>query len=144
MLVATFYVLVGIFILIVSMFFLPVVRELFKGPQFLLPFIVFSLLGMALMFLTLKKKVKGKLKKFLILTGASSAGFLVSISLHNFLYGAAILVSNIEVLKYFFEALHVAFFIIAIFVCPLGFLIGVAGSVALFTKKRKEKKKIPL
>ena len=35
------------------------------------------------------------------------------------------------------EILHVAFFMTAIFVCPLGFLIGVVGSMVMFSKKKK-------
>jgi len=79
-----FWSLIGIFILIISVFFIPAVRELFRGsPLFLLPFIIFSLLGAILIFLTLKGKVEGVLKKFLMLTGVSSTGFFVSIFLHN-------------------------------------------------------------
>ena len=135
---ATLYALIGVFLVIISMFFIPAVGELIKGPLlFLLPFFIFSLLGAALIFLTIKGKVKGKLKKFLILTGASAAGFFVSTLLHNFLYALAIITSHIVILKYIFEFLHATFFIIAIFVCPSGFLIGVVGSIVLFIKKRK-------
>lgn len=134
-----FWALVGIFGVIVSIFVIPVVRELFKGPQFLLPFIIFSILGGVLVFLTLKKKVKGKLKKFLILTGASAAGFFIGIFLHNFLYAAAVLTSHIAVLHYLFEVLHAIFFFLAILVCPIGFLVGAVGSaVLLLSKKSKE------
>lgn len=136
---ATFYALIGVFLVILSMFFVPPVRELIKGPLlFLLPFIIFSLLGAALIFLTKKGKVKGKLRKFLILTGVSAAGFFVSIFLHNFLYALAIVASNIVILKYLFEFLHVTFFIIATLVCPLGFLIGAVGSIVLLFKKGKK------
>jgi len=135
---ATFYALIGVFLVIISIFFVPAVTESLKGPLlFLSPFFIFSLLGAALIFLTIKGKVKGKLKKFLILTGVSAAGFFVSILLHNFLYALAIIASHIVILKYIFEFLHVTFFIIAIFVCPPGFLIGVVGSIVLFIKKRK-------
>ena len=132
-----FWALVGIFGVIISIFVIPAVRELFKGPQFLLPFIIFSILGGVLVFLTLKKKVKGKLKKFLILTGASAAGFFIGIFLHNFLYAAAVLTSHIVVLHYLFEVLHTIFFFIAVPLCPLGFLIGVVGSVVFFIKQKK-------
>lgn len=140
LILATFYALIGVFVAILSMFFVPAVRELIKGSLlFLLPFIIFSLLGAVLIFLTIKGKVKGKLKKFLILTGASAAGFFVSTLLHNLLYALAVITSHIVMLKYFFEFLHAAFFIIAIFVCPPGFLIGVIGSTLLLIKKRKSR-----
>ena len=134
----TFYALIGVFLVIVSVFFIPAVGELIEGSLlFLSPFLIFSLLGAALIFLTIKGKVKGKLKKFLILTGISAAGFFVSILLHNFLYALAIVTSHIIILKYIFEFLHATFFIIAMLVCPLGFLIGVVGSTVLFIKKKK-------
>jgi len=81
--------------------------------------------------------MEGKLKKFLILTGISAAGFFVSVLLHNFFYGLGVMARQIVVLSCLLEILHVLFFIIAIFICPLGFLIGVAGSVVLFIKREK-------
>lgn len=138
-LILTFWALVGVFLVIASEFFIPVVRELFRGSLlFLLPFIVFSLLGIVLIFLTVKEKVEGMLKKFLILTGASSAGFFVFIFLHNAFYALATITSHITVLNYLMEILHIVFFFIAIPVCPLAFLVGVVGSIVLFVKKRKK------
>ncbi len=136
MLTAIFWALVGNFVLIMGQFFIPGVGELFMGSLlFLLPFAIFSLLGGALIFLTLKKKVKGKQKKFLILTGASAAGFFVSVLLHNFLYALAIITSQIALLSQLMEILHVIFFIIGIIVCPIGFLVGVVASLPFFIRK---------
>jgi len=56
--------------------------------------------------------------------------------LHNFFYGLGIIAANITVLKYLMEGLHVAFFIIAIFVCPIGFIIGAVGSIIIFIRKK--------
>ncbi len=134
----TFYALIGVFIVIICMFFVPVVSEFVQGPLlFLSPFIIFSLLGAFLIFLTTKSKIKGKHKKLLMLTGISAAGFFVSILLHNLLYALAIVASHIIILKYIFEFLHAVFFIIAIVVCPLGYLIGTIGSTNYFIKKKK-------
>ena len=137
-LILIFWALIGAFLLIVSEFFIPAVRELFRGSLvFLLPFIIFSLLGIALICLTLKGKIGGALKKFLILTGASAAGFFVSTLLHNVFYGLGVITGHITILNYLMEILHVAFFIVAIFVCPLGFLIGVVGSIVMFVKRKR-------
>lgn len=136
----TFYALIGVFIVIICMFFVPAVSEFVQGPLlFLSPFIIFSLLGAALIFLTVKSKVKGRHRKLLMLTGISAAGFFVSIVLHNLLYALAIITSHIVILKYLFEFLHAVFFILAVVVCPLGYLIGTAGYITLFAKKRKRK-----
>jgi hypothetical protein len=137
--ILTFWALIGVFLLIVGQFFIPVISELFKGSLiFLLPFIIFSLLGIALMFLTLKQRVTGTLKRFLILTGGSATGFFVFVFLHNMFYGLAVITNQIPILSFVMEILHIAFFIIAIFVCPLGFVIGIIGTIAVFIKKRKE------
>ena len=85
------------------------------------------------------KKISKNLKKFLILTGASLAGFFVSVILHNVFYGLAIIANDITVLRYLMEILHALFFIIAIFICPIGFLIGAVASAVLFCKKQKKK-----
>ena len=132
-----FWALIGVFLFILSQFFIPAVSDLFRGSKlFLIPLAVFSLLGLALLVLTLKEKTTGKLKKFLVLTGASSTGFFVFVFLHNAFYALGIVTSHITVLNYLMEALHVAFFFIAIFICPLGFLVGTAGSIVMFIKKK--------
>jgi len=137
--ILTFLALIGAFLLIASQFFIPVVRELFKGPLiFLLPFIIFSLLGIILVFLTIKQKVGGAIKKFLILTGISAAGFFVFVFLHNMFYALGVITNQIPILSLIMEFLHAAFFIIAIFICPLAFAIGLIGTIIIFIKKKKE------
>ncbi len=130
-----FWLLMGVFVIILSTFFVPAIGDLFRGAFFLVFPFTFSLLGAILLFLTLKKKVKGKVRKFLILTGASSAGFFISILLHNIFYGLDIIAGHIAPLHLLMEILDVAFFIIATLVCPIGFLIGAIGSIITFIKK---------
>ncbi len=94
------------------------------------------ILGITLIILTLKSGIGGKLKKFLILTGASVAGIFVSIVLHNFIYGLFIHFFGPD----FWTRIGTGgeepvFFILATVVCPIGFLIGAIGSTVLFTKK---------
>ena len=131
-----FWTLVGVFLLIVSEFFIPAVKELFRGSLlFLFPLAIFFLLGIVLLFLTLKQKVRGALKWFLILTGASAGGFFVSILLHNLVYGIFIYFFGSDFWNKVGLGDEPFFFFIAIFVCPIGFLIGVVGSIVLFVKK---------
>lgn len=136
---AIFFALIGAFGVILGILFAPPVRELFKGFLFLAILAVFSLLGLALIFLTLKEKVKGRLKKFLLLTGISSVGFFVSIVLHNILYALFIYLFGQD----FWERTGLGdepfFFFLAIILCPIGFLVGVIGSMVLFIKKRKKR-----
>ena len=133
-----FWALVLVSILIIIQFFVPVITDLVSGPIFLLPIAVFCLLGIALIIFTVKEKVKGKLKVFLMLTGISSAGFFICIVLHNLLYALGIISSQIVVLKYLFEILHVTFFLIATLGCPVGFLVGVVGSIVVIVKRKKK------
>ena len=140
-----FWALVGVFVVIVSVFLIPAFSALLAGSiLFLSPFAVFFLLGVALVVLTVKGKVEGTRKKFLLLTGASAAGIFVSIFLHNAIYGLFI---------YFFGAGfwdrivpggdEPVFFIMATIVCPIGFLVGAVGSIVLAIKKYRMAK-IPL
>mgnify|MGYP001150591376 CR=1 FL=1 len=139
-----FWLLVGIFVVILSYFVVPVPVSMKQAffPFAAISAIAFFLLGGVLIFLTLKLKVKGTLKKFLILTGASSAGFLTSVILHNFIYGLFIYWFGAD----FWDKIGLAdepfFFILAIFVCPVVFLVGVVGSVVLFIKKRKISRRV--
>ena len=137
-LITTFWALIVSFLFILGQFFIPAVTELFNGSLFfLLPFAIFSLLGGLLIFLTIKEKIEGVLQKFLILAGASAAGFFVCVLLHNFLYALNVITSDIIILRYLTEILHVTFFLIAVFVCPLGFLIGALGSIIILVKKKR-------
>ena len=126
-----FWALVGVFIVIVCLLFIPPFRDLLAGSElFLTPFAVFFLLGIALLVLAAKRKVDGTLRKFFLLTGASATGVFVSILLHNLVYGLFIYFFG----EGFWDIIggdEPFFFIMALFVCPLGFLVGVVGSIVL-------------
>ncbi|MCD4705498.1 hypothetical protein K8R61_00265 [bacterium] len=134
----TYWLLIINFLFLLSVFFIPVIGNLFKGSiLFLIPFITFCLLGFVLTILTAKSEIKGKLRKFLLLTGVSSAGMLVSILLHNFIYGLFIFLFGENVWGPSGAGDEPVFFIIAIIICPIGFLIGAIGSGILFIKKTR-------
>ena len=78
-------------------------------------------------------------KKFLILMGASLAGFFLFVVLHNVFYGLATITSDIPVVSQFMEFSHVAFFCIALFACPPGFVIGAAGSIFFYVRKLRDR-----
>ncbi|MBL7053146.1 MAG: hypothetical protein ISS02_00575 [Candidatus Portnoybacteria bacterium] len=130
-----FYSLILIFIAIVIYFIIPFENKI-KGTLF--PFVItvlgliFSLLGILLTYYTIKLKIEGKLKWFLILTGIPPVIALVSAILHNLVYGLMIYV--------FGEGFwgqggdEVFFFILALIVCPIIFLVGAIGSIIMFKK----------
>ncbi len=126
-----FWALVGVFVIVVSTIFIPpaviLLMPLGLLPAIFLAAIVVSvLLSVALLFLTVKTKVGGILKKFLLLTGASAVGLPVFVLLHNVVSG----LFNIE---------EPVFFIMATLVCPIGFLVGAVGSVVLAIKNKQVK-----
>ncbi len=88
-----------------------------------------TILGIALTVLTFKQKVTGKLKIYLLLTGLSSAGFLLCTVLHNLLDAATTLT-----LPALFGFLAGLFFLLAIPVAPIFFLVGIIGSFVLLRK----------
>ena len=81
-----------------------------------------------------------KVRFFLILLGSSLIGFAVFAVLHNVFYALAEISSDIVVLSRMLKFLDAASFLVAIFVCPAGLLIGIIGvmvmAVIYFRKKR--------
>ena len=132
-----FYTLVAVFVSAISIIFIPAFRGFISGTFMIISGVILVILGSVLIGLTLVQKVEGKFKKFLMLTGASAAGFFVFALLHNIFYGLEQVTNHITILSYLMKAFEVIFFLIAIFACPIGFLIGVIGTIIMFNKKRK-------
>ena len=134
-----FWALVGVFVVMAIVFAIPAVRELFMGLLFMaFSGAVFALLGVALIFLTVKEKVAGMLKRFLLLTGASAVGIPVSAVLHNLVYGLFIYWFGAD----FWDRIGLGdepFFFIMVLVCVLGFVVGAAGSIVLAVKKHGQR-----
>ena len=136
-LIIMFYLVIIVFVITVGMLLIPGFRGYINTAFVIISGIILVILGSVLIGLTLVQKVEGKLKKFLILTGASAAGFFVFALLHNIFYGLEQVTGHITILSYLIKAFEVIFFLIAIFACPIGFLIGVIGTIVMFSKKRK-------
>jgi hypothetical protein len=95
-----------------------------------IPWGVFFCLGAALLFLTLRQKVAGAERKFLLLTGAAGVGFLVSVLLHGLISGL-------------FDVEEAFFFVLATVICPLGFLVGAVGGIVLGVRNRFHRQPVP-
>lgn len=131
-----FWALVGAFVVVAGTIFLgaPILGRLvvpaLLHALFLGTLALFGLgvvgLGVTLLVLTKRAKVGGMPKKFFLLTGASAVGLPVFALLHNLVYALLI---------YFFgfgpDFDEPVFFMMAVFVCPLGFLVGAIGSIVL-------------
>ena len=135
---SVFWALIIVFVIFIGMIFTPPINELLFGEYnpTLLGYIFVSSggvlltgLGVTLLALTAKSEVEQKLKNFLLLTEASFVGLPVFGILHNAVSG----LTNFE---------EPVFFILAIIVCPLGFLVGIIGIIVLRIKKSRAEKKL--
>lgn len=95
----------------------------------------FLILGIVLIRQTMKQKIKGRLRTMLLLTGWCATLFFPSVILHNLFYGLGIMSENVWLLKQFMEGIHVIFFLIGTIGCPIGFVIGVVGSMILMRRE---------
>lgn len=128
-LIAVFCALLVNFAIIVSFFFVPLLR---KG--FFVWIGAFFVLGLALVVMAIRQRVERMFKFFLILTGASAAGFVASVLLHNFIYGLFIYLFGPEFWINIGIGDEPVFFFIAILICPIAFIIGLVGSLVMLIK----------
>jgi hypothetical protein len=141
-----FWALVAVFVVVViGILTTPAAfASIFRGNLFLWVFsisgAVFFLLGVALIFLTVREKVAGMPKKFLLLMGASAVGLPVSALLHNVIYALFILWFGADFWDRTGLGDEPVFFFMAIFICPLAFLVGIVGSVVLAVKNRQARR----
>ena len=127
---AIFWLLILNFVFILCQMFIPAAQDLFQGPKlFLAPFIIFFFLGLVLLILTIKSNAEQPLKKYLLLAGFSAVGIFIFVVLHNMFYALGVVAEGIKTLKILAEALHVAFFFLALIVAPVGFLTGIIGGI---------------
>ena len=136
-----FWALIAVFIVLIIIMLTPAntfIRTL-GGSSFLWLFstagAVFFLLGAALIFFTVKEHVRGTPKAFLILTGACAVGLPVFAVLHNLVYALFILWFGED----FWGSMgdEPVFFMLAIVVCPIGFLVGAVGTIVLAIKNKR-------
>jgi len=124
-----FWALLAVSVVTICLLLIPALGGLFAGSGlFLIPFSVFFLLAAALLVFTLREKVAGLLRAFFLLTAASAAGVFVFILLHNAVYGLLI---HLFGEGFWNGGDEPFFFILAVIVCPLGFLVGAVGSIVL-------------
>ena len=116
---------------------LPTLQRVYMGFLFSSGALFLSL-GITFLVLTIKGKTKGISRKFQLLTGASAVGIPISAILHNAIYALFILWQG----EGFWDRIGLGdepfFFIMAIIVCPIGFLVGVVGSIVLTKKKSRQ------
>jgi hypothetical protein len=75
-------------------------------------------------------------RSFVILLIVSLVGFLVAVVLHNLLYALGEVAKEVPAVRAVAEAFHVAFFLIAVLLCPVGVLIGGVGGLIAWRRTR--------
>ena len=100
--------------------------------------VIFLVLAIALVVLTFKSELKGKLKKFLLITGFSAIGMPIFSVLHNLVYGLFIVIFGEDFWETNGMPDEPLFFILAVIVCPIAFIVGMIGSIILFVKNNNK------
>jgi hypothetical protein len=99
--------------------------------------LLFFALGLTLLILTARVELDKLFKSFLLLTGSSAVGFFVGILLHGIVYGLFILIFG----EGFWERIGIPdepfFFLMAIFICPIAYLVGTVGSIVLILRRKR-------
>ena len=142
LLVPLFWTLFGVFLL-VFLFVLTPLSVLIPGPvRFLtlgtVPGAVVFLLGAAVLVFTVRANPDRKLRRRLLLTGASAVGFLVSLLLHDLVYALLALWFGPD----FWDRTGIGdepvFFTLAVVVCPIAFLTGSTLTIRRLLQLSKE------
>ena len=115
-------------LLFVGFIFIPSIMQFLRSFFISLLFVILILSG-TLTYLSLRSKLDKKLKRMLVLTGLSALGIPLFSILHNLFYAFGILTQDINILHTIFEILHVISFLISLIVCPIGYIIGIIGTI---------------
>jgi len=96
-------------------------------------FILFTILGIVIFFLSRKWIDQKKLKMWLMVNGISATAFLILSVLHNLLYALDILVSN-NILSGIISVMGGTFFILSVLGSPIVFLVSTVVVIIMWVK----------
>lgn len=133
-----FNALIILSILVMLNMFIPDIGPI-TGPSVFILWILHFAVGVALIITTYKEKISGKHKFFLLLSGFSSAGFLLGVVLHNLLYALGTITENLGILNKIINFFEVASFLAATIICPVGFIVGMVGTLIILKRSQPEK-----
>ena len=133
-----FNALIILSILVMLDMFVPNIGRM-TGPYVFILWIPHFAAGVGLIITTYKEKISGKRKLFLLFSGFSSAGFLLGVVLHNLLYALSTITENFVILNKIINFFEVASFLAATMICPVGFIVGMVGTLIILKKSQSEK-----
>jgi len=134
-----FNALIILSILVMLNMFVPIIGARMVVPYIFILWILHFTAGVGLIITTYREKISGKHKFYLLLSGFSSAGFLLGVVLHNLLYALGTITENFVILNKIINFFEVAFFLAATLVCPVGFIVGMVGTLIILKKSQPEK-----
>jgi len=134
-LVIVFWAMVAAFVALILTVLFPDALTFFR-PLFLSLMGLCFLLGLALLVLAARWQARNLLWTFWILAGASVAGAALGSVLHNAFYALGIVTDQWPALSTAMEVLEVGFFVLAVLVCPVAFLVGTVGAIVLIVRRR--------
>jgi hypothetical protein len=126
------------FIFLVLMMAMPAIHDRLQGKIFLLPFAIFLVIGLILCVSSFKEKKKDRLRKFLMITGGSAVGIFLSMILHNLVYALFIILFGDDFWRRSGLGDEPVFFMLAIIVLPVVFVVGAVGSGVLMIKQHRK------
>jgi hypothetical protein len=135
-LVIVFWAMVVAFVALILTVLFPEASDFFR-PLFLSLMGLCFLLGLALLILAVRWQARTLLRVFWILAGASVAGAALGSVLHNVFYALGTVTNQWPVLSTAMGGLEVGFFVIAILVCPVAFLVGTVGAIVLIVRRSR-------
>ena len=133
-----FKVLVILSILVMLNMLVPDIG-LMTGPYVFILWILHFVTGVGLIVTTYKEKITGKRKFYLLLSGFSSAGFLLGVVLHNLLYALGTITENLVIVNKIINFFEIAFFLAATIISPVGFIVGMVGTLIILKKSQSKK-----
>jgi len=113
-----------------------VLQDYIHGMIFLLPFLLWAIVGGILMIFTLTNQLPVLLKWSLMAASCAAMGMIFGIVAHNFFYAVGEFSAGESVYSQsVISGYGVFFFIEAVIVCPLVFIVGLISSYILLLRR---------
>jgi hypothetical protein len=131
-----FWAAMGVFILVAAAIAMPFIKPLSQ----LVPVlgVLLVVLGLILLLLSIGSGFAKKLKVFLALAGAALAAMPVFILLHGLVYGLFIKMFGEGFWGVAANSDEPFFFILALVVCPIVYIVGAVGSIILLARSGRK------
>jgi len=129
--IKSLFIILAALTVLVVFFMFSGTSGILAGANIFVLWAMLTLAGLGLLVMVYKARLSGKIKTFLLMCGYAAAGFLAFAVLHNLFYALASLTAS-AFLSGLLGFLEGTFFILAVPICPLVLLVGIAGTLVLW------------